>query len=88
MFSFLTLLGAFKVHLILTNSLSNIKIKLVSSNFGMGLLCDVVLHNTEKSLRHVVMEAKFSGSQQTVVLQIWQKNEKINMYDFPLHMIR
>ena len=47
-----------------------------------------VLRNTEKSLRHVVMEAKFSGSQQTVVLQIWQKNEKIDMYDFPLHMIR
>ena len=41
MFSLLTLLGAFKVHLILTNSLSNIKIQLVSSNFGMGLLCDV-----------------------------------------------
>ena len=47
-----------------------------------------VLHNTEKSLRLVVMEAKFSVSQQTVVLQIWQKNEKIDMYDFPLHMIR
>ena len=34
------------------------------------------------------MEAKFSVSQQTVVLQIWQENEKIDMYDFPLHMIR
>ena len=40
-----------------------------------------VLHNTEKSLRLFVMEAK-------LVLQIWQKNEKIDMYDFPLHMIR
>ena len=34
------------------------------------------------------MEAKFSVSQQTVVLQIWQKNEKIDMNDFPLHLIR
>jgi len=32
-------------------------------------------------------DSKISGSQQTVVLQIWQekKNEKIDMYDFPVH---
>ena len=38
-----------------------------------------------KELPHVVMVTK-SGSQQTVVLQIWQKkNTKIYMYDFPVH---
>ena len=88
MFSLLTLLGAFKVHLILTNSLSNIKIQLVSSNFGMGLLCDVTPSYIIQRSHYVSLSWKQTVSQQTVVLQIWQKNEKIDMYDFPLHMIR
>ena len=30
-------------------------------------------------------DRKICGSQQTVVLQIWQKNDKNDMYDFPVH---
>ena len=29
--------------------------------------------------------SKMSGSQLTVVLQIWQRKKKIDMYDFPVH---
>ena len=48
----------------------------------------------KRSIRHVAMVAKFldvnenhngSWSQPTVVLQIWGKRDKIDMYDFPVH---
>ena len=39
-----------------------------------GLRC------TEKSLCHIAMVAELNGSQQTVVLKLWQKRKNIHMY--------
>ena len=43
-----------------------------------------VSYSVEKSLRHVAVDAKFLDLNK---LQIWRKkkNEKIDMYDFPVH---
>ena len=91
MFSLLTLLRAFKVHLILTNSLSNIKIQLVSCNFGMNLLCDVIpSYIIQRGSHYVTLSWKqnFLDLNKLWSCKYGRKNEKIDVDDFPVHMIR
>ena len=46
-------------------------------------------HRIEEKSRYVTLRchgSKISGSQQTVILQIWQKkNENVDMYDLTVH---